>query len=315
MSDSGTFLCSSAAGLLNMTRPGPVSPAAMTSPGSRFRPGQGKWCFPHATLPPPTNGGIPTTTVGYKTESEYADSGGAEGHPPGTMSPDNGAKEASSGVACSKALTYQCRMPPGSIFHVSHVSVLSVSDKIIPPKRRPWFCEKAVRQRGTDPWPNLKSTSIERLRRPAETFPVNRICREQTSVPTTRGPTTEQTTPKSKRQPRKCRTKNSIPPSTTPSQTTPPATCKPSPSTAPPPKHPQQHQAPTSPPTTTPHPPPTNPPPLPPPPLPPPARTPTAAPPPPPPHTTPSTRTSSRTNPRHQCPPREPPGRGRDTKR
>lgn len=59
-------------------------------------------------------------------------------------------------------------MPPGSIFHVSHVSALSVSDKTVPPKRRPWFFEnernflRETRGGGINPWPNLKSTSTER---------------------------------------------------------------------------------------------------------------------------------------------------------
>lgn len=146
--------------------------AAMTSPGSRFRLGQGKWCYPHATLPPPTNGGISTTTAGYKTESEYADSSVVRRgiRPPGTMSPDDGAKEASGGVACSnKALTHinaECHPAPFSMFPMFLPFLFPT---------RP-FLRKGdpgssrtneisfVRQEGggIDPWPNLNSTSIER---------------------------------------------------------------------------------------------------------------------------------------------------------
>lgn len=120
-------------------------------------------------------GGISTTTAGYKTESEYADSSvvrsGAEGHPPTRH--DVTRRWSQGGLGRSGLLqqgidTYQCRMPPGSIFHVSHVSALSVSDKTVPPKRRPWFFEnernflRETRGGGIDPWPNLNSTSIER---------------------------------------------------------------------------------------------------------------------------------------------------------
>lgn len=156
----------------------------MTSPGSRFRPGQGKWCYPHATY---DQWGISTTTVGYKTESEYADSGGAEGHPPTRH--DVTRRWSQGGLERSGLLqgidTYQCRMPPGSIFHVSHVSALSVSDKIIPPTRRPWFFENeicSVRQGGVNPWPNLNSTSIDDSDDDrSETFPINRICGKRAS--------------------------------------------------------------------------------------------------------------------------------------
>lgn len=99
------------------------------------------------------------------------------------MSPDNGAKEASSGVACSKALTYQCRMPPGSIFHVPHVSVLSVSDKIIPPKKTTLVLRERNFLRETRGGRSLAKLNFDvnwRLRRRSETFPVNRICSELT---------------------------------------------------------------------------------------------------------------------------------------
>lgn len=158
--------------------------AAMTSPGSRFRPGQGKWCYPHATY---GQWGISTTTVGYKTESEYADSGGAEGHPPTrhdvTRRWSQGGLERSGLPQGIGHINAGCHPAPFSMFP-TFLSFLfptrSFLRKDDPGSSRTKFLP--VRQGGISPWPNLNSTPIDDSDDDRSgTVSINRICGKRTS--------------------------------------------------------------------------------------------------------------------------------------